>query len=205
MFIRGCIGGIAYTCLGMSCAGTQCSSAELQNSTKKREPMSTANTTYNNDWYTDELGWFERGGRTLINGLESFYKKTGVQPYVYLYRDDGEHVYQNPDKMEAVANELYNYIFGHDEGHLLFVYFACPGDSPDVMDGDYIFMFSDGILDHFPGEEGEELLKEIVRDIPQKRPNDMASHVMKMALMASKGAIKDDTTILVMGVWENKH
>lgn len=140
MFIRGCIGGIAYTCLGMSCAGTQCSSAELQNSTKKREPMSTANTTYNNDWYTDELGWFERGGRTLINGLESFYKKTGVQPYVYLYRDDGEHVYQNPDKMEAVANELYNYIFGHDEGHLLFVYFACPGDSPDVMDGDYIFI-----------------------------------------------------------------
>ena len=74
-----------------------------------------------------------------------------------------------------------------------------------LLDGDYIFMFSDGILDHFPGEEGEELLKEIVRDIPYKRPNEMASHVMKMAIMASKGAIKDDTTILVMGVWENKH
>lgn len=74
-----------------------------------------------------------------------------------------------------------------------------------LLDGDYIFMFSDGILDHFPGEEGEEVLKEIVRDIPYKRPNEMASHVMKMAIMASKGAIKDDTTILVMGVWENKH
>ena len=139
MMVRGCIGGIAYSCLGMSCAGAQCSS-DITNSTKKREPMSTANTTYNNDWYTDELGWFERGGRTLVNGLESFYKKTGVQPYVYLYAEDGSYVYQKPDLMEKVANELYNEIFGADEGHLLFVYFACPGDSPDVMDGDYIFI-----------------------------------------------------------------
>ena len=74
-----------------------------------------------------------------------------------------------------------------------------------LLDGDYIFMFSDGILDHFPGEEGEELLKEIIREVPYKRPNEMASHVMKMAIMASQGTIKDDTTILVMGVWENKH
>ena len=74
-----------------------------------------------------------------------------------------------------------------------------------LLDGDYIFMFSDGILDHFSGEEGEEMLKEIVRQIPYKRPNEMASYIMKMAIMASQGAIKDDTTILVMGIWENKH
>ena len=74
-----------------------------------------------------------------------------------------------------------------------------------LLDGDYVFMFSDGIMDHFPGEEGEELLKEIIQEIPYKRPGEMAAHVMKMAIMASKGVIKDDTTILVMGIWENKH
>ena len=52
---------------------------------------------------------------------------------------------------------------------------------------------------------GEELLKEVIREMPYKRPNEMASHIMKMAIMASQGTIKDDTTILVMGVWENKH
>ena len=114
--------------------------SSLMQSTRRRTKMNTAHTTYNDNWYTDELGWFERGGRTLINGLESFYNKTGVQPYVYLYAEDGSHIYQKPDLMEKVANELYNEIFGYDEGHLLFVYFACPGDSPDVMDGDYIFI-----------------------------------------------------------------
>ena len=114
--------------------------SSLMQSTRRRTKMNTAHTTYNDNWYTDELGWFERGGRTLINGLESFYNKTGVQPYVYLYAEDGSHIYQKPDLMEKVANELYNEIFGADEGHLLFVYFACPGDSPDVMDGDYIFI-----------------------------------------------------------------
>ena len=114
--------------------------SSLMQSTRRRTKMNTAHTIYNDNWYTDELGWFERGGRTLINGLESFYNKTGVQPYVYLYAEDGSHIYQKPDLMEKVANELYNEIFGADEGHLLFVYFACPGDSPDVMDGDYIFI-----------------------------------------------------------------
>ncbi len=114
--------------------------SSLMQSTRRRTKMNTAHTTYNDNWYTDELGWFERGGRTLINGLESFYNKTGVQPYVYLYAEDGSYVYQKPDLMEKVANELYNEIFGADEGHLLFVYFACPGDSPEVMDGDYIFI-----------------------------------------------------------------
>lgn len=142
VFMQACSGtammGIA-ACASCS-ANSSCSVAGLEYSTTKREPMSTDNTTYNNDWYTDELGWFERGGRTLINGLESFYKKTGVQPYVYLYSDKGDGLYKDSSKIEEVANELYDKIFGKDEGHLLFLYVACPNDSPDLMDGDYIFI-----------------------------------------------------------------
>lgn len=73
-----------------------------------------------------------------------------------------------------------------------------------LLDKDYIFMFSDGILDHFPGEEGEKLLQEMIASIPYKRPHEMAAHLMKLAISASGGSIKDDTTILVMGIWENK-
>ncbi|MBR5598212.1 MAG: SpoIIE family protein phosphatase [Lachnospiraceae bacterium] len=72
-----------------------------------------------------------------------------------------------------------------------------------LLDGDYIFLFSDGILDYFYGEQGEVILKEIVAQIPYKRPSEMASHILKLALSTSQGKIKDDTTILVMGIWEN--
>ena len=72
-----------------------------------------------------------------------------------------------------------------------------------LLDGDYIFLFSDGILDSFSGEEGEELLKEIVANIPYKRPSEMAGHIMRYAISASGGRVKDDMTVLVMGIWEN--
>ena len=71
-----------------------------------------------------------------------------------------------------------------------------------LLDGDYIFLFSDGVLDNFTGEEGEEFLKEIVAQIPYKRPAEMAAYIMKHAISATGGRVKDDMTILVMGVWE---
>lgn len=71
-----------------------------------------------------------------------------------------------------------------------------------LLDGDYVFLFSDGILDCFSGEEGEEFLKEIVARIPYRRPSEMAGHIMKHAISASGGQVRDDMTVLVMGVWE---
>ena len=72
-----------------------------------------------------------------------------------------------------------------------------------LLDGDYVFLLSDGILDNFQGEEGEEFLKEIVAQIPYRRPSEMAGHIMKHAISASGGRIRDDMTVLVMGIWEN--
>ena len=73
----------------------------------------------------------------------------------------------------------------------------------NLLDGDYIFLFSDGILDHFYGDHGEQILKELVAQMPYKRPSEMASHIMKLALSTSQGKVKDDTTVLVIGIWEN--
>lgn len=72
-----------------------------------------------------------------------------------------------------------------------------------LLDGDYIFLFSDGILENFSGEEGEEFFKEIIAEIPYRRPSEMAGHIMKHAIVASRGRIRDDMTVLVMGIWEN--
>lgn len=72
-----------------------------------------------------------------------------------------------------------------------------------LLDGDYVFLFSDGVLEHFQGEEGEEFLKEIVAQIPYRRPSEMAGHIMKHAISAAGGRLRDDMTVLVMGIWEN--
>ena len=72
-----------------------------------------------------------------------------------------------------------------------------------LLDGDYIFLFSDGILENFIKEEGEDFLKEIIAQIPYRRPTEMAGHIMKHAISASGGRIRDDMTVLVMGIWEN--
>ena len=72
-----------------------------------------------------------------------------------------------------------------------------------LLDGDYIFLFSDGVLEHFSGEEGEEFLKQMIAEIPYRRPAEMAGYIMKQAIALSKGRIRDDMTVLVMGIWEN--
>lgn len=74
-----------------------------------------------------------------------------------------------------------------------------------LLDGDYIFLFSDGVIDYFFGEEGENFLKELIMEIPYKRPAEMASYIMKHAISAGKGKIKDDMTVLVLGIWENEN
>ena len=121
------IGGI-FTALGGSL------SSGITKSNEKREKMDTSNTTYSNTWFVDELGWLGRGSE-LIDGLESFYKKTGVQPLVYLAEYKPDYDFNNYDYMYAKAEALYEELFGSDEGHLLFVYFACENDYPSLMDG----------------------------------------------------------------------
>ena len=153
----GAINACSMATTGMTCS----SSSDLVRSTEKREKMSTANTTYHNEWYYDELGWIGRG-TTLISGLESFYKETGVQPMVYLYHYDNSDAYRNMTTATQKAEELYKDIFGNDEGHLLFVYFSCPNDSPSYMDGNYTVIL---------GKQTEVVMDENAKDILRSRIN----------------------------------
>lgn len=121
------IGGL-FSALGGSLG------SNITKSNEKREKMDTSNTTYSNTWFVDELGWLGRGSK-LRDGLESFYKKTGVQPLVYLAEYKEDYDFNNGTYMLNKAEELYKKLFGSDEGHLLFVYYACKDDYPSLMDG----------------------------------------------------------------------
>lgn len=74
-----------------------------------------------------------------------------------------------------------------------------------IHDGDYIIMLSDGIMDCIMHEKGEVFIKELIGDLQFERPNEIAGCIMKYVLNLSKGRIRDDMTVLVMGFWENKY
>lgn len=85
---------------------------------RKALPSGSVNET---KYYTDEIGWINNETK-LLSGLKQFYKKTGVQPYLYLTDTiNGSH-YPSQSELESYANNLYDKLFT-DEAHLLLVFF----------------------------------------------------------------------------------
>ncbi len=73
-----------------------------------------------------------------------------------------------------------------------------------LIDGDYVIMVSDGVLDVFDEEEYGEAFLNLVRDMNQENPKEMAESLLQLILFKTGGRIRDDMTILVFGIWENK-
>lgn len=110
----------------------------IENTTKRTALKGVVNKT---GWYQDELGWVSNSN-TLIKGLESFYNKTGVQPYVLFIPYD--EAYWNGNVMNSSAadeylEKFYNDTFT-DEGHFLFAYFEAPSDSKQEMEGEFRYL-----------------------------------------------------------------
>lgn len=71
------------------------------------------------------------------------------------------------------------------------------------MDGDYVFMLSDGIRDGLAEGIGEEALSEIISRMTLENPKEMANYLLNYVIRECKGRIRDDMTVLVVGIWEN--
>lgn len=71
-------------------------------------------------YYTDELGWI-KSPRVLEEGMELFYERTGVQPYLYLTDRINGQVTFTAAEVESFLNEKYNELF-QDEAHLLLLF-----------------------------------------------------------------------------------
>lgn len=71
-----------------------------------------------------------------------------------------------------------------------------------LEDGDYLILVSDGILDAMSQGIGEAMLPEILGQTELRNPSEMASHILNFCLHQSRGRIRDDMTVMVIGIWE---
>ena len=107
--------------------GASYSQGATQASSTVREKL-PADAVTKTDWYTDADGDWVHNPSRLTSGLERFYDKTGVQPYVYILPNGTS---TSVDELTARAEQLYGELF-QDEGHFLLVFcddgngsFAC--------------------------------------------------------------------------------
>ncbi|MCM1193486.1 MAG: SpoIIE family protein phosphatase [Butyrivibrio sp.] len=75
--------------------------------------------------------------------------------------------------------------------------------SISLKSGDYLFMMSDGVIDAFSGQGYESAVGRAIEDMQEQNPGELAERLLRMALIAAGGRVRDDMTIAVIGVWEN--
>ena len=96
--------------------GAASSGGNIQKSTYQREKL-PASAVVETGYYTDEGGWFSNRNE-LEAGMKSFYRETGVQPYLYLLPNGTT---TSVSELTGFAEELYGELF-QDEGHFLLVF-----------------------------------------------------------------------------------
>lgn len=104
--------GVIFLIIGFFFTVSSCSSVQ-----EPREPIPAGNVNQT-AYYTDEDGdWIHNPAR-LEKGLEHFYEKTGIQPYVYILPNGST---TSQQACTDLAEELYPQLF-NDAGHLLLVF-----------------------------------------------------------------------------------
>ncbi len=114
---------------------------EVERSTIQREPLPSSKCEAIDEWYQDDWGdWIDESGEesSVITGLEYFYNKTGVQPYLWIMGEEGGE-YQSEESVEELSDYKYKELFGDDEGHLLVIFREYPNSS-----GNYIVTATPG-------------------------------------------------------------
>ncbi len=73
-----------------------------------------------------------------------------------------------------------------------------------LIDGDYIVMISDGILDALSQGIGEDMLSELIGSTNLENPGEMANSILNFCIHQARGRIRDDMTVLVIGIWKKE-
>ena len=92
----------------------------ITRSTVNRERLDS-DYTKSDIWYRDDLNWITSPS-VLQRGLQHFYEKTGVQPFLYITDDVGSSGYATDDQLEKFGNQIYDKYF-EDECHLVVVFY----------------------------------------------------------------------------------
>ncbi len=127
-----------------------CSSGSaIASSTVERTAL-PATAAHETSWYTDEDGDWIHDPAKLEEGLEAFWRETGVRPYVYILPNGSV---TSASALKERAEELYGELFD-DEAHFLLVFcddgqgsFACGytvgSQAKTVMDDEAVGILQD--------------------------------------------------------------
>lgn len=72
-----------------------------------------------------------------------------------------------------------------------------------IEDGDYIIMMTDGVVDAYETNYRGMSLQEFIGQLEYENPRQMASMLLNMAITNAGGKIRDDMTVIVLGIWSN--
>ena len=72
-----------------------------------------------------------------------------------------------------------------------------------LAEGDYLVFVTDGVVEAMQEESGEEILARHLQQMVSRNPQDMAELLLQLALKKCGGHVRDDMTVIVVGIWEN--
>lgn len=116
------------------------------------------------EYFTDRLGWIKQSA-TLNAGMETFFKKTSVKPYLYLTDNVYGSTEPSDKQMDTFANSLYDKLFT-DENHFLLVFqeygdyymtwYVSGSDAAEVVDEEAANIVLDYVDEYYSSDMGEE-------------------------------------------------
>ena len=77
--------------------------------------------------------------------------------------------------------------------------------SRQLQDGDYVIMLSDGVTEAFAQGIGEDMLPELIEQTMHVNPGEIAGQILRYCLKQCRGKIRDDMTVLVIGIWKQEN
>lgn len=99
---------------------TAVETVQVSSSTIEREAIEKG-LVNETDYYEDKLGWI-KNPKQLEEGLQYFYDKTNIQPFIYITDNINGNTNPDPEEIDAFSSNLYDELFT-DEAHLLLVHF----------------------------------------------------------------------------------
>ena len=137
----------------------------LTRSTIQRRALPAAQCVKTDCWYQNDTGRIIGDGEVdyIINGMEYFYEKTGVQPFLWVYpfydeiADSASYWGDREKNREKLMADKYEELFQSDGGHILialsdsrkfktdYFWFCYPGENAkmQVMDDEALNILSD--------------------------------------------------------------
>lgn len=129
-------------------------------STIEREPLKPY-AAFQKECIDDDAEWIH-DRKTLLRGMESFYKDTGIQPALAIYEEINGERYLSDSDIEAFMMDKYDELIGHERGLLVlfceyaesdwYVYYMAGEDAQTVMDSEACDILIDYVHDLYTND-----------------------------------------------------